>query len=87
MNNVERGRDAPSWELVAFYEEAYPRDGQLWSTYVEVVAAPRRLTPPLLGDRPKYPIAGDKGTFITDVTIPDGSAAAPKQWPCAVGGP
>ncbi|GLY38252.1 hypothetical protein Amsp01_042760 [Amycolatopsis sp. NBRC 101858] len=41
LSNVERGRDAPNWDLVTFYEEADSGDGQLWSTYIEVVAAPR----------------------------------------------
>ncbi|MET8848486.1 NBR1-Ig-like domain-containing protein [Amycolatopsis sp. NPDC004625] len=79
LSNVERGRDAPSWDLIAFYEEAYSGDGQLWSTYVEVVAAPRRHTPPQLGDQQKYPIAGDEATFVADVSIPDGTVMSPGQ--------
>lgn len=79
LSNVELGRDAPSWDLVAFYEEAYSGDGQLWSTYVEVVAAPRRKATLRPGARPRYPIAGDKAAFVTDVTIPDGTVMSPGQ--------
>lgn len=77
LSNVERGRDAPSWELIAFYEQAFAGDGQLWSTYVEVVAAPRRPPTRRREDRPRYPIAGDQAAFVTDVTIPDGTIMPP----------
>ena len=76
LSNVERGRDAPSWELVAFYEQAYAGYGQLLSTYVDVVAAPRRPAP-RRGDGPSYPLAGDQAEFVTDVTIPDGTIMPP----------
>lgn len=79
LSNVERVRDAPSWELVAFYEETYAGDGQLWSTYVEVVAAPRRRPPPLPENRPRYPIDGNGSAFVTDVTVPDGTVMSPGQ--------
>jgi transcriptional regulator with XRE-family HTH domain len=41
LSHVELGRDRPSWELVAFYEERFNADGQIWSAFTELVAGPR----------------------------------------------
>jgi transcriptional regulator with XRE-family HTH domain len=76
LSNVERGRDTPSWNLVAFYEETYGGDGQLWSAYVETVAGPRRRRD-AWRQHPAYPIAGDEAAFVTDVTVPDGTVMPP----------
>ncbi|RSN31388.1 hypothetical protein DMC61_14670 [Amycolatopsis sp. WAC 04169] len=78
LSNVERGRDTPSWELIDHYENAYAGDGQLWSTYVAAVTRPRRPQPNEHG-RPAYPVAGDSGTFVADVSVPDGTVMAPGQ--------
>lgn len=76
LSNVERGRDTPSWDLVAFYEETYGGEGHLWSAYVETVAGPRRR-PEARSDRPGYPLDGDESTFVADVTVPDGTVMPP----------
>jgi transcriptional regulator with XRE-family HTH domain len=68
LSHVENGRDRPSWELVAFYEERFNADGQLWATFIEVVAGPRpRQRSSQLGTR-RYPLAGDASTFVADIT-------------------
>jgi transcriptional regulator with XRE-family HTH domain len=66
LSHVECGRDRPSWELVAFYEERFNADGQLWTAFIELVAGPRprqRLTAVS-----EYPIVGDESTFVADIT-------------------
>jgi len=66
LSHVEHGRDRPSRELVAFYEELFNADGQLWTAFIELVAGPRprqRLTPDS-----GYPLAGDESTFVDDIT-------------------
>ena len=78
LSHVERGRDRPSGELVAFYEERFNADGQLWTAYIEVVAGPRpqqrqRSSP---ADATRYPLAGDASTFVADIT-PDGVIMPP----------
>jgi transcriptional regulator with XRE-family HTH domain len=68
LSHVERGRDRPNWQLVAFYEERFNADGQLWSVFVEVVAGPR---PPQRSSRAVstgYPLPGDSSTFVDDIT-------------------
>ncbi|WP_290055354.1 hypothetical protein [Amycolatopsis solani] len=65
---------------VGFYEETYDGDGQLWSTYVETVAAPRRRQERTA--HPAYPIAGDESAFVADVTVPDGTVMPPGRSGC-----
>ncbi|MEC3978150.1 NBR1-Ig-like domain-containing protein [Amycolatopsis sp. H20-H5] len=77
LSNVETGRDRASWEVIAFYDNNFHADGQLWTAWVEVMTAarpPQRVSP---GQRPDYPLAGDAGTFVADVTIPDGTIMPP----------
>jgi len=77
LSNVERGRDCPGWELVAYYEERFGADGQLWAAYVEVVAGPR-LRQRINRQKPtRYPLAGDASEFIDDITVPDGTVMPP----------
>jgi transcriptional regulator with XRE-family HTH domain len=68
LSHVERGRDRPSRELVAFYEERFNADGQLWSAFVEVVAGtrPRQRSGQAVAGR--YPLPGDVSTFVADIT-------------------
>lgn len=77
LSNVELGRDCPSWELVAFYEDHFGGDGQLWSTYVEVVAGPRRRQRQEQPQVPHYPLPGDESAFVADITVPDGTVMPP----------
>lgn len=76
LSHVESGRDRPSWELVAFYEERFNADGQLWAAFVEAVAGPRprqRSSRAAVGG---YPIPGDASTFVDDIT-PDAIVMPP----------
>jgi transcriptional regulator with XRE-family HTH domain len=77
MTNVEKGRDNPSWDIVAFYEDHFGADGQIWSAYVELVTAARPPQRRKSSTRPAYPIPGDAGRFLADVTIPDGVVVPP----------
>jgi len=78
LSHVEHGRDRPSWNLVAYYEESFDGDGQLWSAYVEVCTAPRaRVHSRAPGEPPRYPLPGDRSEFVDDVTIPDGTVMPP----------
>jgi transcriptional regulator with XRE-family HTH domain len=68
LSHVESGRDRPNWEIVAYYEENFDADGQLWAAFIEVAAGPRprqRSGPPAAG---RYPLPGDESTFIADIT-------------------
>jgi transcriptional regulator with XRE-family HTH domain len=77
LSNVERGRDRPSLDIIAYYEEAFQADGELWSAYVDSLTAPRPRQRAQSDRGPKYPIAGDESTFIDDVTMPDGTIMPP----------
>ncbi|WP_374118754.1 NBR1-Ig-like domain-containing protein [Allokutzneria sp. A3M-2-11 16] len=77
LSNVESGRDAPSWDIIAFYENNFHADGQLWAAYVEVQTGPRPPQRAPAADKPDYPIPGDASEFIADVTIPDGTLMPP----------
>lgn len=77
LSNVERGRDRPSWDIVAYYEERFHADGALWSMYVELLTSPQRRQRADLSDRPDYPLPGDASEFVADVTIPDGTVMPP----------
>jgi len=72
LSHVECGRDRPSWELVAFYEESFNADGQLWTAFIEVVAGPRQR----LAAAGRYPLPGDESTFVADIT-PDAVVMPP----------
>ncbi len=79
LNNVEKGRDRPNATIVGFYEEQFHGDGQAWGLFNALLTetrTPQRLSP---DRRPGYPIPGDASTFITDITIPDGTIMAPYQ--------
>jgi DNA-binding XRE family transcriptional regulator len=76
LSHVERGRDRPSWQLVAFYEERFNADGQLWGAFVEAVSAPRPAQRSAVVASKRYPLPGDASTFVTDVT-PDGVIMPP----------
>jgi transcriptional regulator with XRE-family HTH domain len=68
LSHVECGRDRPNWEIVAYYEENFSADGQLWAAFVEVTAGPR---PRQRSGQPgggRYPLPGDESTFIADIT-------------------
>lgn len=77
LNNVEKGRDAASSKIVAFYEEQFGGDGQAWGLFNAMVTETRPLQRLPTGKRPNYPIPGDASTFIADITIPDGTLMAP----------
>jgi transcriptional regulator with XRE-family HTH domain len=77
LSNVERGRDCPGWELVAYYEDRFGADGQLWAAYVEVAAGPRPRQRANREKPARYPLAGDASEFIDDVTIPDVTVMPP----------
>jgi transcriptional regulator with XRE-family HTH domain len=68
LSHVERGRDRPSAELVAFYEARFNADGQLWSTFIQVVAGlrPRQRSGRAVAG--EYPLPGDESTFVADIT-------------------
>jgi transcriptional regulator with XRE-family HTH domain len=68
LSHVELGRDRPSWELVAFYEERFSADGQLWSAFTELVAGPRPRQRSSKAAASEYPLPGDESTFVDDVT-------------------
>jgi transcriptional regulator with XRE-family HTH domain len=76
LSHVECGRDRPGWELVAFYEERFNADGQLWAAFIEVVTGPRPRQRSGSADANGYPLPGDESTFITDIT-PDGIIMPP----------
>lgn len=79
LNNVERARDRPNSKIVAFYEEQFGGEGQAWGLYNALVTENRPLQRAPLGLRPAYPIPGDASTFVTDITIPDGTIMRPYQ--------
>jgi hypothetical protein len=66
----------PGWELVAFYEERFNADGQLWAVYIETVAGPRPRQRSGEAKRSGYPLPGDASTFVADIT-PDGTVMPP----------
>jgi transcriptional regulator with XRE-family HTH domain len=68
LSHVECGRDRPSWDLVAFYEERFNADGQLWTVFIELVAGPRPRQRARRAAASGYPIAGDSSTFVMDIT-------------------
>jgi transcriptional regulator with XRE-family HTH domain len=68
LSHVERGRDRPSRELVAFYEERFNADGQLWSAFVEVVSGTRPRQRSSQAAASRYPLPGDVSTFVADIT-------------------
>jgi transcriptional regulator with XRE-family HTH domain len=76
LSHVETGRDRPSWELVAFYEERFNADGQLWTAYIEAVAGPRPRQRSSQAKPSGYPLPGDASTFVADIT-PDGVIMPP----------
>jgi transcriptional regulator with XRE-family HTH domain len=76
LSHVETGRDRPGWELVAFYEDRFSADGQLWTVYIETVAGPRPRRRPGEAKPSRYPLPGDASTFIADIT-PDGVIMPP----------
>ena len=78
LSNVEAGRDTPSWDIVAFYEDRFHADGQLWTAYVEVQVGPRPPQRTDHRDRPAYPVPGDASSFVADVTVPDGTIMPPE---------
>jgi transcriptional regulator with XRE-family HTH domain len=77
LSNVESGRDRPSWDIIAYYEEHFHADGHLWTAFVEVQTGARPPQRAEQGDRPAYPIPGDDSDFVADVTIPDGTILPP----------
>jgi transcriptional regulator with XRE-family HTH domain len=77
LSQMESGRDRPSWELVAFYEERFHGDGQLWSAYIEVAAGPRPRQRASLDSSHRYPLPGDASSFVADITVPDGIVMPP----------
>lgn len=79
LNNVEKGRDAASHRIVAFYEQEFHGAGQAWGLYEAMVTESRPPQRFPLGERPDYPIPGDSSTFVADVTVPDGTIMAPYQ--------
>jgi transcriptional regulator with XRE-family HTH domain len=68
LSHVECGRDRPSWDLVAFYEQRFNADGQLWSAFIELVAGPRPRQRSSRSSASTYPLPGDASTFIADIT-------------------
>ncbi|HSZ40479.1 MAG TPA: NBR1-Ig-like domain-containing protein [Trebonia sp.] len=68
LSHVECGRDRPNWEIVAFYEENFNADGQLWAAFVEVAAGPRPRQRSSRAHANRYPLPGDESTFIADIT-------------------
>jgi transcriptional regulator with XRE-family HTH domain len=68
LSHVERGRDRPSPELVAFYEERFHADGQLWTVFFDLVAAPRARRRSSHAAASGYPLPGDASTFVADIT-------------------
>jgi len=69
LSHVEHGRDRPSRELVAFYEDRFHADGQLWTAFVELVAGARpRQRSGQAAAAVGYPIPGDASTFVADIT-------------------
>ncbi len=68
LSHVESGRDRPSPELVAFYEERFHADGQLWTAFIEAVAGlrPRQRSSQAAASR--YPLPGDASAFVADIT-------------------
>jgi transcriptional regulator with XRE-family HTH domain len=74
LSHVECGRDRPSWELVAFYEESFNADGQLWTAFIDVVAGSRPRQ--RLAAASRYPLPGDESTFVADIT-PDAVVMPP----------
>jgi len=76
LSHVERGRDRPGWELVAFYEESFNADGQLWASFIDVVAGSRPRQRSDQGDASRYPLPGDDSTFVADIT-PDAVVMPP----------
>lgn len=76
LSHVERGRDRPGWELVAFYEERFHADGQLWTVFIEAVAGPRPRQRSDHAGASRYPLPGDVATFVADIT-PDAVVMPP----------
>jgi transcriptional regulator with XRE-family HTH domain len=74
LSHVECGRDRPSWELVAFYEERFNADGEIWTAFIEVVAGARPRQ--RLDTASRYPLPGDESSFVADIT-PDGVIMPP----------
>ena len=68
LSHVECGRDRPSPELVAFYEERFHADGQLWTAFIDLVAAPRARQRSSQAAASGYPLPGDASTFVADIT-------------------
>jgi transcriptional regulator with XRE-family HTH domain len=68
LSHVECGRDRPNWALVAFYEERFSADGQLWSAFIELVTGPRPRQRSSRAVANEYPLPGDASTFVTDIT-------------------
>lgn len=68
LSHVECGRDRPGWELVAFYEERFNAEGQLWTVFTELVAGPRPRQRSSRADASRYPLPGDASTFVADIT-------------------
>jgi transcriptional regulator with XRE-family HTH domain len=68
LSHVERGRDRPSRELVAFYEERFNADGQLWTLFIEAVAGTRPRQRSSQAAASRYPLPGDASTFVDDIT-------------------
>jgi transcriptional regulator with XRE-family HTH domain len=77
ISNVEAGRDRPSWDVIAFYEEHFQADGALWTAFVDMQTGARPPQRVNQGDKPNYPIPGDATIFVADVTIPDGTIMPP----------
>src|SRR3977135_3448022 len=77
LSNAERGRDRPSVDIVAFYEEHFHADGQLWSTYVESLTSPRPRQRAGAAAPSPYPLVGDASSFVADITVPDGTVMPP----------
>jgi transcriptional regulator with XRE-family HTH domain len=68
LSHVERGRDRPSWDLMAFYEERFNADGQLWAAFIGAAAGPRPRQRSSQAAATRYPLPGDASVFVADIT-------------------
>jgi transcriptional regulator with XRE-family HTH domain len=68
LSHVECGRDRPGRDLVAFYEERFNADGELWTAFIEAAVGPRPQRRSSQAAAPRYPLPGDASAFIADIT-------------------
>jgi transcriptional regulator with XRE-family HTH domain len=68
LSHVECGRDRPSWDVMAFYEQRFNADGQLWAAFIGAAAGPRPRQRSSPARATAYPLPGDASAFVADIT-------------------